>query len=325
MFGGILNDKNATQPAKVENDTSTSIQTTVPVTPISAAGNAAEISNKRAAPDAEEDEDLKRQKLTQETVTNVLSEAVGNAVKQIPASGTVASPKISIQPPSPSRTSSPRKTGSPKKAMSPVKAQSPTKAMSPTKAQSPKKAMSPTKAQSPKKAMSPTRAQSPKKAMSPEKALSPKAQSPKKVMSPKKLSSPKKTVAPLSSEPVPVLMGDYKVDYGVASWKGLWGFEEESFKSGQTSSFTFKSRSSAGAVSLNGPINGLYDGFFMFRVPKGVPQRIEERGLQLTFTKQDNDPNTYSVIGKGTNRFGAFILQGKLCGSELKVTKEYTS
>ena len=144
-------------------------------------------------------------------------------------------------------------------------------------------------------------------------------------MSPKKLSSPKKTVAPLSSEPVPVLMGDYKVDYGVASWKGLWGFEEESFKSGQTSSFTFKSRSSAGAVSLNGPINGLYDGFFMFRVPKGVPQRIEERGLQLTFTKQDNDPNTYSVIGKGTNRFGAFILQGKLCGSELKVTKEYTS
>ena len=116
MFGGILNDKNATQPAKVENDTSTSIQTTVPVTPISAAGNAAEISNKRAAPDAEEDEDLKRQKLTQETVTNVLSEAVGNAVKQIPASGTVASPKISIQPPSPSRTSSPRKTGSPKES-----------------------------------------------------------------------------------------------------------------------------------------------------------------------------------------------------------------
>ena len=120
------------------------------------------------------------------------------------------------------------------------------------------------------------------------------------------------------------LRGKYSVECGIASWEGQWGFSEKAFAEFQTSKFSYKSRASAGIVSLNGPVSGLYDGFFNFKIPQGAPRRINEKGLHLTFTKSPNS-SAYIVTGKGANRFGTFDVQGTLDGANLNVTKVYTS
>ena len=274
---------------------------------------------KRSAPPSTEGEDVSKRQKIEEAVSSTISQAVSSVVRDLPIPSTTAKASEatpSITAPAASQEPPSGQTEAPAKAPSPKKVESPKKAMSPKKAESPKKVASPKKAESPKKAASPKKTESPKKAASPK-----KASSPKKATSPKRAASPKK---PVSSEPLPVLSGRYRVECGIASWGGLWGFDESAFQSGKTSKFSFKSRATAGAVSLSGPVNGVYDGYFMFKVPNTAPRRIEEKGLQLNFTKQD-DSQIYTVKGRGTNRFGAFELDGTLEDSILKATKTYTS
>ena len=135
---------------------------------------------------------------------------------------------------------------------------------------------------------------------------------------------------------MPILSGSYRVECGIASWEGIWGFDETAFSSGQASKFAFKSRASAGAAmagsSLRGPVTGLYDGYFNFKVPRTPVTRVYEKGLMLTFTLTTESSaglgkKTYHVKGTGVNQFGSFTLDGTFEESEsiLKVTKEYTS
>jgi len=132
--------------------------------------------------------------------------------------------------------------------------------------------------------------------------------------------------APASAEPVPVLRGQYYLQFGYAIWSGRWGFDKSSFQSGDTSEFSFKSRGvNAAAVSLTDPVNGLYDGHFYFKTGERSRRKIDEKGLQLHFTKKEG--TLFSVKGVGKNKFGTFDLSGEYDSSTkiLEVTKVYTS
>lgn len=229
-----------------------------------------------------------------------------------------ASPSKVVKPASPSKLNKP---ASPSKVTKPASPSKLTKPSQPTKLNKP---ASPSKLNKP---ASPSRAAHP---ASPKKVVKPG--SPRKITNPDSFNnvaqseSPNKIsdLAQSDGEPVPLLIGKYTVENGVASWSGTWGFNMVAFKEGKTSKFAFQSKSSSGALSLSGPINGAYDGFFDFEVPDASSMRIPEKELMLCF-KPMSAKNQFNVQGTGVNRFGKFTVRGSLVGNELSLSKIYTS
>ena len=119
-----------------------------------------------------------------------------------------------------------------------------------------------------------------------------------------------KRVADLST--APSLRGRMIVEENVHKCQGVWAMTDKSHSiPGQTSDFEFKlvlpSRD-----PVDAPVNGRYYGWFMIKHPqKNTTTRIEDRDLDITFTKKE-DSNDYNVTGSGLNKFGKFTLQGTL-------------
>ena len=67
--------------------------------------------------------------------------------------------------------------------------------------------------------------------------------------------------------------------------------------------------------------SGWYRGWF--RVPN-FDAPVEEKDLQMNFTPSAERPGEYMIAGKGSNRFGSFVLDGTLDAQlNLRVVREY--
>ena len=60
----------------------------------------------------------------------------------------------------------------------------------------------------------------------------------------------------------------------------------------------------------NGPVNGVFDGFFQIQSLKGKPQNVNEKDVHIYFFYDRENPSCYRVEGYGQNKFGHFKLQG---------------
>jgi len=58
------------------------------------------------------------------------------------------------------------------------------------------------------------------------------------------------------------------------------------------------------------PVNGIYGGHFVMKPPGALPYNVDEKSLNLSFSALEVG-QTWSVHGKGRNRYGIFELNGK--------------
>lgn len=85
---------------------------------------------------------------------------------------------------------------------------------------------------------------------------------------------------------------------------------------GQTSEFEFKLlEASPGTVPGSFPVSGKYRGWFMLKKPppSNGYEKVEEKEINLVFEPdQEGSEDEFKVTGNGANRFGNYILEGKL-------------
>uniref|UniRef100_M4BS61 Uncharacterized protein n=1 Tax=Hyaloperonospora arabidopsidis (strain Emoy2) TaxID=559515 RepID=M4BS61_HYAAE len=139
----------------------------------------------------------------------------------------------------------------------------------------------------------------------------------------------------------PILKGLYSVrNNRRACFHGKWGFGEEDFNNMESvSPFEYTSRASVPHSRHKGdkrPVSGRYGGFFNLRQLKGASVKVREDQLDLQFLPmssedegEDEDEGSerheyeetdgderaasrYTVLGKGKNRFGRFLIRGYL-------------
>lgn len=132
------------------------------------------------------------------------------------------------------------------------------------------------------------------------------------------------TEAPMPQMLVPSLRGKYEVLPNTVVCKGFWAMSDAGHAfADQISAFEFK-LSKGSDASLSFPVDGKYHGWFFLKQPPPFKAlKIDDKDMFLKFTKNESS-NSYSVDGKGTNRFGSFILYGTLQSTgEMQLYREY--
>jgi len=132
-----------------------------------------------------------------------------------------------------------------------------------------------------------------------------------------------KTTAPAVDEPpiivqlpdlttAPSLRGRIFVEGNMHKCQGVWAMNDSSHTiPGQTSDFELR-LSFPGDAPADVPVDGRYTGWFMIKNPqKGTTSKIEDKDLDLKFTKKD-DSSDFEVSGAGVNKYGRFLIQGTL-------------
>jgi hypothetical protein len=99
-----------------------------------------------------------------------------------------------------------------------------------------------------------------------------------------------------------------------ASIKGLWAMiDSQHGKEGMTSEFEMHFIQGIGKMTMD-PVelmSGKYKGWFRLkRLTGNGTDKVEEKNVILNFSKAGEDG--YTIKGEGSNRFGAFVLQGTL-------------
>ena len=121
----------------------------------------------------------------------------------------------------------------------------------------------------------------------------------------------------------PVLKGQLRCENGMIVCQGMWAYVDEHHNDPtKVSEFQF-SRADALVAGSEFPrdSSGRYHGWF--RVPN-FEGPVEEKDLQMIFTPSAERPGDYTIAGKGSNRFGSFILNGSLDAQlNLRVVREY--
>lgn len=110
----------------------------------------------------------------------------------------------------------------------------------------------------------------------------------------------------------PSLRGRMMVEDNMHKCQGVWAMNDSSHTvAGQTSDFELRLEFS-GVAPQEVPVDGRYSGWFMIKNPqKNSTTKIEDRDLDIKFTKKDNSSD-YDVAGSGVNKYGNFSIQGTL-------------
>lgn len=100
--------------------------------------------------------------------------------------------------------------------------------------------------------------------------------------------------------------------------KGLWAMVDANHgQPGLTSEFELHFLQGIGKMTMD-PVellSGKYKGWFRLkRINGNGTDKIEEKNVVLNFSKKNDGTGNYSIKGEGSNRFGAFLLQGTLGG-----------
>lgn len=107
--------------------------------------------------------------------------------------------------------------------------------------------------------------------------------------------------------------------------KGLWAMSDNGLNfPDQSSPFEYKLIKPSDGESLQFPISGKYQGWFLLKQPAPLKSvKVEEKDLLLKFIK--NDDGDYNVDGSGSNKFGSFTLRGTLikATTDIKVYRHY--
>lgn len=123
---------------------------------------------------------------------------------------------------------------------------------------------------------------------------------------------------------VPSLRGKYEIIGSNVACKGFWAMSDAGHAfPDQISAFEFK-LSKGSDASLSFPVDGKYQGWFFLKQPPPFKAlKIDDKDMHLKFSKNETS-NSYNVEGKGTNRFGSFILYGTLQSTgEMQLYREY--
>lgn len=129
--------------------------------------------------------------------------------------------------------------------------------------------------------------------------------------------APGNGLPPIDFEKVPSLRGMlFPGEIMGASIKGLWAMiDSDHGQEGRTSEFELHFLQGIGKMTMD-PVellSGKYKGWFRLkRVHGNGTDKIEEKNVVLNFSKKDDGLGDYSIKGEGSNRFGAFLLQGTL-------------
>jgi len=99
--------------------------------------------------------------------------------------------------------------------------------------------------------------------------------------------------------------------------RGLWAMTDAQHAvPGQSSEYEFKLlEANPGTVPGSFPVSGKYRGWFMLKKPppSNSYEKVEEKQINLVFEQDpDGSEYQYNVTGNGSNRFGNYLLEGKL-------------
>lgn len=127
-----------------------------------------------------------------------------------------------------------------------------------------------------------------------------------------------------SSVGVPSLKGKLFKEKSQHVCRGLWAMSDAAHNlPGQTGEFEF--RLTLGIDDATFPASGKYHGWFMLQQP---PPRhalkIEDKEINIRFSKNDDEISGYNIEGEGYNKFGKFTVFGNLSNSgELQMYRAY--
>jgi hypothetical protein len=109
----------------------------------------------------------------------------------------------------------------------------------------------------------------------------------------------------------PSLRGRLYRENNMIKCVGEWAMTDSAHGlAGQTSEFEFKLATSASASASLFPVSGKYVGWFHLKQPMKPPLKIEDKELNIVFTKSVEDERNHDVTGTGINKFGKFSLYG---------------
>jgi hypothetical protein len=107
---------------------------------------------------------------------------------------------------------------------------------------------------------------------------------------------------------------------------GEWAMTDSAHGlAGQTSEFEFKLTTTATAAASLFPVSGKYVGWFHLKQPMKPPLKIEDKELNIVFTKSTSDERNYDITGTGINKFGKFSLYGsfEISSGKLQMYRVY--
>jgi len=123
---------------------------------------------------------------------------------------------------------------------------------------------------------------------------------------------------------VPSLKGKLFKEKSVHICRGFWAMSDAAHNlPGQTGEFEFRLNLITDDSTF--PVSGKYHGWFMLQQP---PPRhalkVEDKEINLRFSRNDSELSGYSIEGEGNNKFGKFTVFGTLSdGGELQMYRAY--
>ncbi len=121
---------------------------------------------------------------------------------------------------------------------------------------------------------------------------------------------------PINFDVVPSLRGTFFPGETGGSIKGLWAMmDSQHGQEGMTSEFELHFVQGIGKMTMDAVelLSGKYKGWFRLKRLNGNgTDKIDEKNVILNFSKMKEEDGKYSIKGEGSNRFGAFVLQGTL-------------